>query len=87
MTLAGVEVYENLSPMENIEHTITGLTELLAQFRGLARRLDEHDAFASHHETILTGGGSMWFDLVVAGLDDPKPCGAPSARSYVQAAT
>ncbi|QGN58816.1 amino acid deaminase [Nostocoides sp. HKS02] len=70
LALAGVEVYENLFPLGNVDHNITDITALMSQFRELTRRLDERGAFTSRSEILLTGGGSMWFDLVVEGLDD-----------------
>jgi D-serine deaminase-like pyridoxal phosphate-dependent protein len=70
LELAGIEVYENLFPVEHVEQTVAHIASLFARFRDLARRLDEQDAFGWRPEIILTGGGSMWFDLVVAGLDD-----------------
>lgn len=69
LELAGIEVYENLFPVEQVEQTIAYIASLFARFRELARRLDEQGAFDPRREIVLTGGGSMWFDLVVAGLD------------------
>ncbi len=70
LQLAGIEVYENLFPIEHVEQTIADIAALLARFRDLALRLDERGFFASGQEIIFTGGGSMWFDLVVAGLNE-----------------
>lgn len=77
LELAGIEVYENLFPVGQVDQTIGGITSLFARFRELARQLDEQGAFASRQEIIFTGGGSMWFDLVVAGLDERRPLSRP----------
>jgi D-serine deaminase-like pyridoxal phosphate-dependent protein len=80
LELAGVEVYENLFPGDDGEQIAASIDALLGQMRDLAKTLDQQGFFDARKEIVVTGGGSMWFDRVVSGLDDRLHLSRPIRR-------
>jgi D-serine dehydratase len=68
LRIAGAEAYENLFPPGTAEQTIGMVDNLFSSLRELATRLDTEGLFAEAHEILVSAGGSMWFDRVVAKL-------------------
>ncbi|MCW2937716.1 MAG: hypothetical protein JWN00_701 [Actinomycetia bacterium] len=68
LELAGVETYENMFPAASQDQTVERVDDLLDAVRTLVAELDEQGAFADRSEVLVTAGGSIWFDRVVARL-------------------
>jgi D-serine dehydratase len=68
LRLVGVETYENTFPGESEATTISLVDSLLDRVRALITRLDTEGQLSSAGEFIVTAGGSLYFDRVVARL-------------------
>ncbi len=68
LRLAGVETYENVLGTEDIEATTARVDRLLDDVRRLTDELDVHGRFADTREIIVSAGGSIFFDRVIARL-------------------
>jgi D-serine dehydratase len=83
LQLVGVETYENMFPPAELAETIQRVDGLLDDLRDLASQLDAAGLFEGS-EILLSAGGSMWFDRVVARLADIGPLSRP-VRTVVRA--
>jgi D-serine dehydratase len=83
LQLVGVETYENMFPPAEVAETIRRVDGLLDDLRDLAWQLDAAGLF-NGSEILLSAGGSMWFDRVVARLADVGPLSRP-VRTVVRA--
>jgi D-serine dehydratase len=68
LRLAGVETYENVLGTEHIEAAIARIDRVLADLRRLTAELDAHGRFGEVEEIMVSAGGSIFFDRVIAGL-------------------
>ena len=67
LAVAGVETYEAMIAGE-LDARLGGIDALMADVRKLAGALDDAGLLAPERELLVTAGGSLFFDRVVAGL-------------------
>ena len=67
LAVVGVEAYEAMIAGE-LEARLSGIDALMTDVRTLARTLDVAGFLAPASELLITAGGSLFFDRVVAGL-------------------
>ena len=67
LAVAGVETYEAMVAGE-LDARLSRIDALMADVRTLAGALDEAGVLAPERELLITAGGSLFFDRVVAGL-------------------
>ncbi len=76
LSLAGVEVFEGVLGGDADEATLARVDELLGSVRASVERIAELELFETD-EVIVTAGGSVFFDRVIAALRDwpsiPQP--------------
>lgn len=65
IVLAGIEAYENVFSVEDVETRISMVDLLLKNLGRLAIRLDEGGYLAGTSEVIVSAGSSVFFDRVV----------------------
>ena len=82
--ITGAEAYENLFPPGTAEQTIGMVDGLLDGLRELVTRLDTEGLLAEGREILVSAGGSMWFDRVVAKLGGPWTLSRP-VRTLIRA--
>jgi len=68
LRLVGVEAYEGTFPHRADQQTADGMRQLLNDVRSLAVRLDQAGLLDRAHEILVSAGGSLWFDRVIASL-------------------
>jgi D-serine deaminase-like pyridoxal phosphate-dependent protein len=68
--LAGVEVYENIFNLDAFPQSLGRVDTMLGIVRDLVMRLDSQGRFAHLDEVVVSAGGSIYFDRVVADLVD-----------------
>ena len=81
---AGAEAYENLFPPGTAEQTIGHVDRLLDDLRELVITLDARGLLDPAGEVLVSAGGSMWFDRVVAKLAGPWALSRP-VRTLIRA--
>lgn len=75
LTLAGVEFYEGIIHSDNEQADQIKINQFLQRVIETCQRLIDKNLFADQQEIILTGAGSVWYDLVCHELqqaDLPK---------------
>jgi len=77
LRLAGVEAYENVLGTEDFEASTARVDGLLDDLHRLADELDAQDRFADAGEIIVSAGGSIYFDRVIARLGGPWDLSRP----------
>jgi D-serine dehydratase len=82
--IAGAEAYENLFPPGTAEQTISQVDQVLGRLRELVTRLDSEGLLHQANEILVSAGGSMWFDRVVAKLTGSWALSRP-VRTLVRA--
>lgn len=68
--LVGVETYENIFNLDAFPESISRVDTMLGIIRDLVMRLDSQGRFAHLEEVLVSAGGSIYFDRVVADLVD-----------------
>jgi len=68
LELVGVEVYEGMVTKGELESRLAAVDALMHRVRDAVEALERHHLFAPNRERIVTGGGSLFFDRVAAGL-------------------
>ena len=68
LRIVGAEAYENLFPPGTAGQTIGRVNRFLDGLRELVTRLDTEGLLHHAPEVLVSAGGSMWFDRVVAKL-------------------
>jgi D-serine dehydratase len=70
LAVVGVEAYEAMVHGE-LDERLAHIDQLMADVRGLVSALEESGPLHSDAEIIVSAGGSIYFDRVVAGLTKP----------------
>lgn len=70
LQLAGVETYEAMISNPDLDTRTREIDALMAKVRALMSTLDARGFLAPARELIVTAGGSLFFDRIVAGLGD-----------------
>ncbi|MGA7987858.1 MAG: alanine racemase [Candidatus Dormiibacterota bacterium] len=68
--LVGVETYENIFNLDAFPQSLGRVDTMLGVVRELMTRLDSEGRFAHLEEVLVSAGGSIYFDRVVADLVD-----------------
>jgi D-serine dehydratase len=76
LAVVGVESYEAMVHGE-LDERLTRIDQLMADIRSLVSALDDSGPIDSDAEIIVSAGGSLYFDRVVAGLTKPWNRGGP----------
>jgi D-serine deaminase-like pyridoxal phosphate-dependent protein len=78
LRLAGVAFFEGIVPREDPASRPAGVSELIALARSLATRVADLVVAGGGREIILTGGGSLYPDVVVDAIAEPLPVPIPT---------
>lgn len=73
LAMAGVAYFEGIAPGETQDAKDSAVHALIALGRNAAVAIDADRLIPEGSELIVTGGGSQYFDLVVADLTAPWP--------------
>jgi D-serine dehydratase len=84
LRLAGVETYENMFPSAEPSEMVRSVDRLLDDLWDLTSRLDQAGHFEQCEEILVSAGGSMWFDRVVARLGNRAALSRP-VRTVIRA--
>lgn len=80
LILAGIEFYEGIIHSDNEQADQIKINQLLQRVIETSQRLINKNLFANQQEIILTGAGSVWYDLVCHELQQAN---LPKHMRYV----